>query len=90
MMPSLDGWSDMKSVADLPIVNVPLHAPKGVFKPCRWCGGAIGRIEECPIIDPAHHAGRMICECCGRQTGWVSQRALRKATHPSKNRGGRT
>lgn len=72
------GWlPDM--TAPLPIINIPLDRPKGVFKPCRWCGGAIGRAEEAPEIVPSRPAARMICEGCGRQTGWLSARALRKA-----------
>lgn len=64
---------------NLPIPSIPLNRQKGVFKPCRWCGGEIGRAEEAPVIEPALHAARMICEGCGRQTGWLSARALRKA-----------
>lgn len=66
-------------MSPLPLISVPLTRPKGVFKPCMWCGGASGRIEEAPAIEPALHVGRMRCEACGRQIGWVSARALRKA-----------
>ncbi|KQT52188.1 hypothetical protein [Aureimonas sp. Leaf427] len=61
------------------VAAVPLQAAKGVFKPCRWCSGARGHIDAAPVIEPARHVGRMICDGCGRQTGWVSDRALRKA-----------
>lgn len=61
-----------------PLNHIPLTAPRGVFRPCRWCRGTLGRIEAAPLIEPARHAGRMICEDCLRQTGWVSARALRK------------
>lgn len=44
-----------------------------------WCGHGFGRIDEAPVIEPARHVGRMRCEACGRQTGWVSASALRKA-----------
>ena len=65
--------------AALPVFHVPLTAPRGVFKPCMWCGHGFGRIDEAPVIEPARHVGRMRCEACGRQTGWVSASALRKA-----------
>ncbi len=58
--------------------SIPLQALHGIRKPCRWCGGASGLVDEAPKIEPANHAGRMICEGCGRQTGWVSAQALRR------------
>lgn len=61
------------------IAFVSLTKPRGIFKPCMWCGSEVGRIEPAPKIEPANHAGRMICAGCDRQTGWVSARALRQA-----------
>lgn len=61
------------------VAAVPLLAPKGVFRPCRWCNGTSGHVDEAPLIEPARPVGRMICDGCGRQTGWLSAKALRKA-----------
>lgn len=63
----------------LPINHVPLDKPKGAFKPCRWCGGETATFEESPVIEPAHHAARVKCEGCGRQTAWASARQVRRA-----------
>lgn len=68
---------------DLPIKNVILSRRRGAFKPCRWCAGAVGRIEAVPTILPANHAGKMICEGCGRQTAWLSARQIRNIPHSS-------
>lgn len=28
-------------IISLPITSIPLDRPKGVFKPCMWCGGTL-------------------------------------------------
>lgn len=63
----------------LPIHNVPLTARRGCFKPCQWCGCDLATFVEAPEIEPAHHAARVVCKACGRQTAWASARAVRKA-----------
>lgn len=63
----------------LPINHVPLTRPKGCFKPCQWCGGEAATFKEAPVIEPAMHAARVVCEGCGRQIAWASARAVRKA-----------
>lgn len=66
-------------IHSLPIQHVPLTRQKGAFKPCLWCGGGMATFSESPIVDPAHHAARVICEECGRQIAWANARQVRKA-----------
>lgn len=63
----------------LPLYHVPLHKPKGAFKPCRWCHGEYAKFDHAPEILPANHAAKVICEECGRQIAWASARQVRKA-----------
>jgi hydrogenase maturation factor HypF (carbamoyltransferase family) len=63
----------------LPINHVPLIKPKGALKPCRWCAGEYAEIVDLRGSDPEFHAGRVLCESCGRQIAWASARVCRRA-----------
>lgn len=63
----------------LPINHVPLNRPKGAFKPCLWCKHGFAQFVGIRESDPDFHAGRVLCEGCGRQIAWASARAVRKA-----------